>query len=217
MRFHSTVAANRPQPSAFAKNEPTDLHGEQAHDAARPYARRGWLVFPCTPGGKKPAIRRGFHGATTNPATIDRWWHARPDYNVAIRCGAGSRLWVIDVDCGGSETIDRLIAEHGPLPQTLTVETAAGRHLYFATTLDLPTTAGKIGPGIDTRGRGGYVLALPSLHPTGAIYRWETKFEPSAPPQWLMNPACRSCDRPAPLSAAPSSSSGNDNLYGKAA
>ena len=24
------------------------------------FARRGWLVFPCRPGGKQPATRRGF-------------------------------------------------------------------------------------------------------------------------------------------------------------
>jgi Bifunctional DNA primase/polymerase, N-terminal len=40
------------------------------------YAAQGRAVFPCRPGTKEPATRRGFKDATTNPATIRRWWLA---------------------------------------------------------------------------------------------------------------------------------------------
>src|SRR5262249_21291268 len=42
--------------------------------AALAYAARGWYVFPCLVGGKTPVFKGGFHGATTNPAVIERWW-----------------------------------------------------------------------------------------------------------------------------------------------
>ena len=57
--------------------------------AALDYAARGLAVFPCVPRGKTPAIARGFHSATCNPATIRRYW-TDPDRNIAIPTGASS-------------------------------------------------------------------------------------------------------------------------------
>ena len=59
--------------------------------AALDYAARGLPVFPCVPRGKTPAVARGFHSATTNPATIRRYW-TDPDRNIGIPTGASSRL-----------------------------------------------------------------------------------------------------------------------------
>ena len=61
------------------------------------YAARGLPVFPCTPRGKTPAVGRGFHAATTNPATIRRYW-TDPDRNIAIPTGMPSGVWVLDID-----------------------------------------------------------------------------------------------------------------------
>jgi hypothetical protein len=149
-------------------------------DAALAYASRGWCVFPCKVGGKEPATARGFHDATLNPAKIRRWWSAQP-FNIGIRTGAISGLWVVDEDEGGELP--------GGLPPVPTVETGRGRHLYFATSTDLPTTAGRIGLHIDTRGGGGYVLAPPSLHPTGRRYRWAVGGDLVPPPAWLVDMA----------------------------
>jgi hypothetical protein len=66
--------------------------------AALDYAARGFMVFPILPTSKAPACRRGFKDATTNPATIRRWWIAQPDYNIAIATGLISRVWIFDVD-----------------------------------------------------------------------------------------------------------------------
>jgi Bifunctional DNA primase/polymerase, N-terminal len=174
------------QSASTAPASPHDLH-----NAAHALARRGWQIFPCLPGGKTPATPNGFYAATTNPATIDRWWRANPDYNVAIRCGAGSGLWVVDLDGSGADVLRCLSAANSPLPATLIAQTASGWHLYLAADRDLPSTAGKIGPGIDTRGRGGYVIGPPSRHPSGAVYRWVTDLEPVPPPKWLIDLACK--------------------------
>ena len=57
----------------------------------------GFPVFPCLPRAKEPAVKRGFHAATTNPETIRRFWRVA-DRNVGIRTGMASRVWIIDVD-----------------------------------------------------------------------------------------------------------------------
>jgi hypothetical protein len=65
------------------------------------YARRGWPVFPCGPGTKKPATRHGFHDATPDPEQIRSWWHRVPAANLAIATGR-SGPDVLDVDQHGS-------------------------------------------------------------------------------------------------------------------
>jgi hypothetical protein len=60
-------------------------------------AVRGWHVFPCVPGGKRPALRGNWQDlATTSPDQVRDWW-ARAPYNIGIACGP-SGLVVIDLD-----------------------------------------------------------------------------------------------------------------------
>lgn len=94
---------------------------------------------------------------------------------MAIRTGAPSGLVVVDVDPdhGGDETLAALKATHGPLPAGRTVRTGSGgTHLYYRHPgRALQNTAGKLGPGIDTRADGGYVIAPPSRHRHGSAYK----------------------------------------------
>ena len=79
--------------------------------------RAGSSVFPLLPMSKEPACRRGFKDATTNPATIRRWWLAQPDYNIAIATGLISGVWVLDIDGAiGAVTLRDLEAKNGNLP-----------------------------------------------------------------------------------------------------
>jgi hypothetical protein len=151
--------------------------------AALDLAARGRPVFPCEVGGKRPVTPRGFHDATTNPAIIHRWWGAQP-YNIGILCGLLSGLWVLDIDGPGIEL-------GGELPATLEASTGRGRHLYFADRNGLPSSAGRIAPGVDARGVGGYVVAPPSLHPSGARYAWRNDLPPASVPDWLVQLAHR--------------------------
>jgi hypothetical protein len=83
----------------------------------------------------------------------------------------------------------KLEAEHDPLPATVEALTARGRHLYFNMP-DAPVrnSAGKIAAGVDTRGVGGYVLAPPSIHPSGRAYAWSVDSASliADAPDWLL-------------------------------
>jgi uncharacterized protein YdaU (DUF1376 family) len=79
-------------------------------------------------------------------------------------------------------------ATGGIEPITLTVKTGRGRHLYFeCPEFEVPTNAGHIARGIDLRGEGGFVVAPPSRHATGAVYAWtNVELAPMQAPDWLL-------------------------------
>jgi hypothetical protein len=70
----------------------------------------------------------------------------------------------------------KLIHAHAPLPRGAVVRTGAGGwHLFFTHPGEsVRNSAGtRLGPGIDIRGDGGYVIAPPSRHESGHSYRWD--------------------------------------------
>jgi Bifunctional DNA primase/polymerase, N-terminal/Primase C terminal 1 (PriCT-1) len=157
---------------------------------ARALAEKGLAIFPCLPRDKRPATPHGLKDATTDPIEIENWWHQNPNCNIAIATGAVSGVFVIDLDGADAEAeLRKLEQEHGDLPATVESITARGRHLFFRCP-DKPirNSAGKIAPGIDVRGDGGYVVAPPSVHPSGKSYAWSvdsaTTF--ASAPVWLL-------------------------------
>ncbi len=144
------------------------------------YAERGYCLFPCRPREKKPLTKNGFLDATTDPATIKRWWTENPDANIAIAC-ARSKIVVIDVDhpsefhkldVSGEVTLAALVAKLGKLPETVEAVTGGGgRHLVFAAPANVQFKA-EIGTGLEIK-HNGYILVENSIHPdTGRPYRW---------------------------------------------
>src|SRR6516165_4926773 len=169
-------------------------------DAALEYARNGIPVFPCDPKTKKPLIATGFKAASTDEQEIRRQWGRWPDAMIGAPTGAKSGMWVADVDkdtsrnFDGMATLRQLIAQHGELPKTLmTITPRGGRHLIFswANGIDIRNSVGKIGPGIDVRGSGGYVCLPPSARADGARYQWDPDSGAVAVPaaDWLMKRA----------------------------
>jgi Bifunctional DNA primase/polymerase, N-terminal len=159
-------------------------------EAALDYAGQGYSVFPCWPMTKEPATWRGFKDAVSNPATIRRWWLADPSYNIAIATGLASRVFVLDIDGAiGAETLEALEAKYGSLPATRISTTSGGCHFWFQTDRPIPCRTGGQGgfpPGLDIRADGGYVMAPPSIHPDGTIYRWANARAIANAPDWLI-------------------------------
>jgi KaiC/GvpD/RAD55 family RecA-like ATPase len=142
-------------------------------EAALSYAARGWAVFPLAPRSKRPLTAHGVHDASTDPVRIRAWWEGYPDANVGLACGFASGVDVLDVDGPeGEAALAELEAQNGALPITIEARTARGRHLLFAHDEEARNTAGRLGPKLDTRADGGYIVAPPSVHPSGAVYAW---------------------------------------------
>jgi len=173
---------------------PHDLEAEQATlAAALDYAARGWAVLPVEPRGKRPlkAWGRGVHDATTDPEIVGEWWARWPEANVGVAIPEG----FIVVDLDGLTGRASVAGRH--LAATVTCETARGWHYWYQLPED-GTAANRSGllPGIDLRAAGGYVVAPPSVHPTGALYAWATGLGPGeveiAPgPAWLIRLLCK--------------------------
>ena len=158
------------------------------------YARRGWSIFPCKRGDKRPLDRlvpHGLNDSTTDEATIAEWWTtAEPEANIGIDTGR-SGLFVVDIDRqhDGPAAWAALTANRGA-PRTATVLTPnRGTHLYFKRPVGVHVGIDhgkRLGPGIDIRGIGGYVVAAGSERPEGA-YRWGESSIVANAPQWLLD------------------------------
>lgn len=172
--YHHTVGSNTATRS-------------QLHGAALAYSKKGKPVFPCKPGGKEPLTPRGHLNATTDAARINGFWNAHPGANIGIPTGERSGFLILDIDEGGAASLHELEREHGGLPATYTVETGSGgKHYYFRYPAgeNVRNSAGKLGPGLDIRGEGGYIIAPPS-RTTGSYTSLERR--PLAnPPAWLL-------------------------------
>jgi hypothetical protein len=161
-------------------------------------------------------VTGGLRAATTDRLTIAAWWDRWPAANVAIRTGVPSGLVVIDVDPdhGGAASLDALVASHGPLPDGRRVRTGSGGHHYYLAhpgTSVRNDTGTRLGTGVDIRGDGGYVIAPPSRHASGATYTWEPGATTLPPvPAWMLE-ALRPPPRPDPPPLqAPGASTGLD-------
>lgn len=158
-------------------------------EAALLYAERFKRpVFPLAPREKYPIVRRGLKQATTNATTITKWWKRTPNANIGFLCGKG--LLVLDVDGPvGAASLAKLEKRFGALPETVEAKTARGRHVFFDVG-DRPavTGSGGLGRGLDTRGDDSYIVAPPSVHPSGKIYTWVrhpgTKLAKA--PRWIL-------------------------------
>lgn len=164
-------------------------------DAALYYALDlGWPILPIKPHDKVPLTSHGVKDATTDEATVREWWTRWPDANIGLATGDSSGLLVFDVDPrhGGDESLS-LLATDPTATSTLTVNTGGGgQHLYFrfpeSASIGCPVD---IESGLDIRGRGGYIVAPPSIHESGKRYLFASDWPPDVstmldPPEWLI-------------------------------
>ncbi len=121
-------------------------------EAAVDLGRRGFRVHPLK--AKDQPHTAYSRTATSIEADIAAFWRRWPDALIGICTGDG--LVVIDDDNGHDDPDPEL-------PATLTARTATrGWHYYYRCDLPIRNSVGKLAPGVDVRGQGGYVVAPPS-------------------------------------------------------
>jgi hypothetical protein len=140
------------------------LHAVQADGACTcPHGAR------CPDPGKHPCLAGWPQLASTSPATVRGWWRRWPAANVGL--ATGIQFDVLDVDGPQGQQELRALLEAGGVPRGGPLaRTGRGWHLLLA-----PTGRGnRVGlrPGLDWRGRGGLIVAPPSRHASGQVYRW---------------------------------------------
>jgi hypothetical protein len=168
---------------------PHSWDGRRPIDAALAYAAAGFPVFPLHERGKKPMTAHGYLDATCDRATIIQYWQLCPTANIGLAVPSG--LVVVDID--DRDALQRLKAEDRDLPATTRSTTGRGVHLYYRTAAEIRNSVGLF-PGVDLRGHGGYVVVPPSIHPSGARYRWEVPPLPANfadAPDWLLEAVAR--------------------------
>jgi len=141
-------------------------------------------------------VPNGHNGAVTDAGIVEAWFRVPDDppdswvpYNLGVATGRG--LLVVDADVKqprpdlptGLEVLDdwETWTQGTGLPRrTRTIQTGSGgAHLWLAydPALRIPAR-NRVLPGIDLKADGGYVLAAPSVHASGARYLVR---DPSAP------------------------------------
>lgn len=133
-------------------------------DYALKYAGLGIRVFPIIRNTKEPAVKDWPALATTDSATIERWW-AIEDYNIGVATGKG--VIAVDADVkGGKPGLSSLEAlDLEMLPQSFrTLTPSSGIHVLLRTKSPVANRVDSIEGyrGIDIRGENGYVLGAGS-------------------------------------------------------
>ena len=139
-------------------------------DLAHSYIDAGYWVLPVKPNRKEPYTQlayRGYLSATDDHNVLQDWIDFDPDMNIGISCEA-SGIIVFDVDYRNMTADSWSAVKHFVWSDTHIVTTGNGVHIYYKCPQELKVR-GKLYDGVDIKYRG-YVLAPPSLHPSGASY-----------------------------------------------
>jgi hypothetical protein len=162
-------------------------------EAALAYGRAGLKIYP-SPRKDGAAYVKWKEASTSDAATVTQWWTQWPEALICLDCGK-SEVGVIDVDTleghnvDGTRSLLDLEMNNEFLPPTREAQSPSkGVHYFFRDPgALLKTTSGRLGPGLDTRGRGGMVVLTPSVVKGKGVYRWLNKAKMAPIPQWVLD------------------------------
>ena len=156
-----------------------------------------WPLFPCD-AEKHPLTAHGFKDATLDFEQIQKWHTQFPEANWAIPTGEITGTFVLDVDAknethkeDGIATLAMWREEFSDPIETPTQKTGGGGVQYFfkhPAGHAIKNGTNVLGPGIDLRTTGGYVLIPPSK--TVDAYHWELHpqdYEFQEVPGWILS------------------------------
>lgn len=209
-----------PQPRALAQALALARRGHAVFPLWWPRARDDHWICACKRGADcglsaakhpyGPLAPNGILSASADPAQIEGWFAREPRANLGLRT---ERLICLDIDPRheGDAALRALEREHGDFPTWRSRTGGGGEHVLFAApeAPAIPSSQARdkplLGPGIDIRAKGGYIVSPPSRHANGRYYTWDIDAHPDdiplAPaPQWLL---ARLAPPPAAAAAPP--------------
>ncbi|MEM4183992.1 MAG: bifunctional DNA primase/polymerase, partial [Candidatus Caldarchaeum sp.] len=155
----------------------------EMNDQIRIYHERGLVVLPLPRGAKGPPLF-GAWQKLSREEIIEKTKHLDwNDLNIGLRM-ADDGVFAIDID---REPLYYLLFDSPPealARKTWVWRTSRGFHVLFKANHDVETTAASL---IQIKGRGSYVVAPPSIHPSGARYTFLS--DPAATPIANVGPA----------------------------
>jgi hypothetical protein len=152
------------------------------------YIQSGFSIIPLKPREKNPLIKWArFQKTKPTEKEISTWWSKWPKANIGLITGAVNRLVVFDED---GEKAAKIIKEGGGLPPGPQSVTSKGRHYLFRHPgFSVQNDVNKK-LDLDIRGDGGYIVAPPSVHPSGHVYSWVPGISSRTLRSWLKEGLC---------------------------
>lgn len=125
------------------------------------------------------------YAGTSDPTRLKAMWGQLPHSLIGVRTGAPSGIVVIDFDLHNAAKNGWLSAQKlqdkGWTPRTVSGMTGGGGlHLIYSHPgVPIPNNnTGKLGPGADVKGEGGFVIAPPSAKRGKLSYSWVPGLDP---------------------------------------
>lgn len=156
--------------------------GQHAHRGA------GGTSETCKNPGKRPLVSwEPYQSRLPDETEVSLWWARWPQANIGMATGIVPGVVVLDCDSGEAR---QLALSNGGLDKTPAVWTGkpGGVHFWLEHPVETVRNFARRLPGLDFRGDGGYVLLPPSVHASGATYRWNPHtvgMRPAPIPDWL--------------------------------
>ena len=220
--FDPTSPTFSPVASSAAKAQGSDANVDTKAtttqlDAALAYARSAWAVLPVGTD-KRPLTAHGLHDATADEAVILQMWGRWPSALIGVATGRVSGVIALDIDVRPSGSGFDSLADLGlVVPDAPTARTpSGGLHFFFqAPNHNVRNSASKIGPLVDVRGDGGYIIVPPGPGRSwDPIKNLDTTALPPMP-EWLVAPP--RVKLPPPPQRRPAKPPGQLSAYGEAA
>jgi len=147
-------------------------------------------VFPCNPEDKRSLTKHGFKDATQKTDTIKAWWTRWPNAMIGVPMGEGDFCVDLDRKPNGGDgvaTWDEWEVTHGSAVTRTHATPSTGKHLLFRHEPGIRSIPlDKLGPGIEVKGEGGYIIVPPSRKSDGKEYSVITDGEVAEAPDWLL-------------------------------
>lgn len=137
---------------------------------------------------REPGTRcHGVYAATDSVEVVKQWLEETPDMGLAVATGLPSGILVCEYDPknGGDQSYQEWAAEHGAFETETNMSPGGGYHFILQMpNFDVRNIHGKLAPGIDVKGTGGYHVVPPTTSDKGSYTKIDER-NPALTPDWF--------------------------------